>query len=95
MRTAEQRVVDAACVLALTALALFGFDETFSSRVYLATGITGAAVAVLIAICVAAAAGPRTSFFLLVAATLYVPIGAFAPFRPHEQGRLPSGDPLT
>lgn len=95
MRTAEQRVVDAACVLALTALALFGFDETFSSRVYLATGITGAAVAVLIAICVAAAAGPRTSIYLLVAATLYVPIGAVAAFRPYEQGRLPSGEQLT
>ena len=95
VRTSEQRLVDAACVLALTALALFGFDDTFSSRVYLATGVTGAAVAVLIAICVAGAVGPRTEIYLLAAAALYVPVGAVAAFRPYEEGRLPSGEQLT
>jgi hypothetical protein len=95
MRTAEQRLVDAAAVLSLTALALLGFDETFSSRVYLATGITGAAVVVLIAICVTGAVGPRTGIYLLVAATMYVPLGAIAAFRPFSDGRLPTGEELT
>ena len=43
MRTLEQRLVDAAVILVLTGLALLGFDETFSSRAYLATGLAGAA----------------------------------------------------
>ena len=59
MRTGEQRLVDAAVVLVLTTIALLGFDDTFSDRVYLATGITGAAVVVLIAVCVTGAAGPE------------------------------------
>jgi hypothetical protein len=95
MRTTEQRLVDASAVLALTTLALLGFDETFSSRVYLATGITGAVVVVLVAVCVTAAAGPRTGIYLLAAAALYVPIGAVAAFRPFQEGRLPSGEELT
>jgi hypothetical protein len=95
VRTTEQRLVDAACVLVLTALALFGFDETFSSRVYLAVGITGAVVVVLVAICVSGAAGPRTAVFALVAFVLYVPVGAVAAFRSFRDGRLPSGDELS
>ena len=95
MRTGEQRLVDAAVVLILTALALLGFDETFSSRVYLATGLTGAAVVVLIAISVTGLAGPRTGIYVLAAAILYVPIGAIAAFRPYQEGRLPSGDELS
>lgn len=95
MRTAEQRLVDAAVVLVLTSLALLGFDETFSSRVYLATGVTGAAVVVLIAICVTGALGPRTGVYVLLAAIFYVPIGAVAAFRPFSEGRLPTGEELS
>jgi hypothetical protein len=94
VRTAQQRLVDAVCVLALTALVLLGFDETFSGRAYLATGLTGAAVVVLIAIAVTGARGPRTDIFLLAAAAAYVPIGAVTAFRPFSEGRLPTGDEL-
>lgn len=94
IRTGQQRLVDAVCVLALSALVLLGFDETFADREYLATGLTGAGVAVVIAMAVAAARGPRTDIFLLVAAAFYVPVGAVTAFRPFAQGRLPTGDEL-
>jgi len=94
VRTGRQRLVDAGCVLALTALVLVGFDETFSGRDYLATGLTGAGVVVLIATAVTAARGPRTDIFLLSAAAAYVPVGAVTAFRPFSEGRLPTGDEL-
>ncbi|GAB3265111.1 DUF3488 and transglutaminase-like domain-containing protein [Nocardioides dilutus] len=94
VRTTQQRLVDAGCVLALTALVLFGFDETFSSRDYLATGLTGAGVVVVIAMAVTGARGPRTDIFLLAAAAAYVPVGAVTAFRPFSEGRLPTGDEL-
>jgi TgpA N-terminal domain/Transglutaminase-like superfamily len=94
VRTAQQRLVDAVCVLGLTTLVLFGFDETFSGRAYLATGLTGAGVVVLIAMSVTAARGPRTDIFLLAAAAFYVPVGAVTAFRPFAEGRLPTGDEL-
>jgi hypothetical protein len=94
VRTGQQRLVDAVCVLALTGLVLLGFDETFSDRAYLATGLTGAGVVVLIAMAVTGARGPRTDLFLLAAAAAYVPIGAVAAFRPFSEGRLPTGDEL-
>lgn len=90
-----RRLVDAVCVLALTTLVLVGFDETFSGRAYLATGLAGAAVVVLVAVCVVAGAGPRTEVFLLAAAALYVPVGAVAVFRPLSDGRLPTGAQLA
>lgn len=94
VRTSQQRLVDAVCVLALTALVLLGFDETFSGRAYLATGLTGAGVVVLIAMAVTGARGPRTDLFLLAAAAAYVPVGAVTAFRPFSEGRLPTGDEL-
>jgi hypothetical protein len=94
VRTGRQRLVDAGCVLVLTTLVLVGFDETFSARDYLATGLTGAGVVVLIAVAVTAARGPRTDLFLLAAAAAYVPVGALAAFRPFSEGRLPTGDEL-
>ena len=94
MRDAQQRLVDALCVLVLTGLVLLGFDETFSGREYLATGLTGAGVVVLIAMAVAAARGPRTDIFLLAAAAFYVPVGAVTAFRPFAEGRLPTGEEL-
>jgi hypothetical protein len=94
VRSGQQRLVDAGCVLALTTLVLVGFDETFSGRDYLATGLAGAGVVVLIAIAVTGARGPRTDLFLLAAAAAYVPVGAVAAFRPFSEGRLPSGDEL-
>lgn len=92
VRTTRQRLVDAACVLASTALVLLGFDETFSGRDYLATGLAGAAVVVVIALAVTGARGPRTDLFLLAAAAAYVPVGAVAAFRPLSEGRLPTGE---
>ncbi|MBJ7355944.1 transglutaminase domain-containing protein [Nocardioides sp.] len=94
VRTGQQRLVDAVCVLVLTGLVLFGFDETFSGREYLATGLTGAGVVVLIAMAVTAARGPRTDIFLLAAAAAYVPVGAVTAFRPFAEGRVPTGDEL-
>ena len=94
LRTGQQRLVDATCVLVLTALVLAGFDETFSGRAYLATGLTGAGVVVVIARAVAAAPLPRTDIFLLAAAAAYVPVGAVTAFRPFSEGRLPTGDEL-
>jgi len=94
VRTGPQRLTDAVCVLVLTTLVLYGFDETFSGREYLATGLTGAGVVVLIAMAVTAARGPRTDLFLLVAATAYVPVGAVTAFRPFADGRLPTGAEL-
>ena len=94
VRTTQQRLVDAVCVLVLVTLVLLGFDETFSSREYLGTGLTGAGVAVLIALAVTGARGARTDIFLLAAAAAYVPIGAVAAFRPFAEGRLPTGDEL-
>ncbi len=93
-RSGRQRLVDATCVLALTALVLAGFDETFSGRDYLATGLTGAVVVIVIALAVAAGPRPRTDIFLLVAAAAYVPVGAVAAFRPFSQGRVPTGAEL-
>ena len=43
VRTTQQRLVDAVCVLVLVTLVLLGFDETFSSREYLGTGLTSPA----------------------------------------------------
>jgi Transglutaminase-like superfamily/TgpA N-terminal domain len=94
IRSSRQRLVDAFCVLALTTLVLVGFDETFSGRAYLATGLTGAGVVVLIAMAVAAARGGRTDIFLLAAAAAYVPVGAVTAFRPFSEGRIPTGDEL-
>ena len=81
-------------MLALIALVLVGFDETFSGRAYLATGLSGAGVVVLIAMAVASARGGRTDIFLLAAATAYVPVGAVTAFRPFSEGRLATGDEL-
>jgi hypothetical protein len=92
IRTGQQRLGDAVCVLVLTTLVLLGFDETFSSRQYLATGLTGAGVVVLVAMAVTAARGARTDLFLLVAAAVYVPVGAVTAFRPFADGRLPTGE---
>jgi transglutaminase superfamily protein/transglutaminase TgpA-like protein len=93
-RAGHRRLVDAGCVLTLVTLVLFGFDETFSGRAYLATGLVGAGAVVLIALAVTAARGPRTDIFLLAAAAAYVPVGAVTAFRPYEQGRLPAGAEL-
>lgn len=94
VRTGPQRLTDAVCVLVLTTLVLYGFEETFSSREYLATGLTGAGVVVLVAMGVTAARGPRTDLFLLAAAAVYVPVGAVTAFRPLGEGRLPTGEEL-
>jgi hypothetical protein len=94
IRRPVQRGVDAMCVLGLVAIVLFGFDQTFGDREYLVTGMAGAVVVVAAGIVVTALAGARTDVFLLVAALLYVPVGALAAFRPLSQGRLPAGDEL-
>lgn len=94
MTSPWRRLIDAACVLTLTALVLFGFDETFSGRAYLSTGMTAAVVVVLIAAGVLAGRGPSTGVFVLIAAVLYIPIGAVAVFRSFQDGRVPTGEEL-